>query len=295
MIVVKIQGGLGNQMFQYAFARAIQETYRNQKLILDISDYKYDKLRSYSLGHFVLNDNVEISDSGKYNWIYDQRVNPFIKIATKLFPNFQFNIMKEFGIYIWDYAEFKPTQVGNRKNIYIHGYWQSKKYFENIADIISREFSVKEEVLDLNREILSFIQSTNSVCVHIRRGDFLLNTNKLAVCSNEYYLNGFCKIEEIVEKPKYYIFSDDIEFVENKFDFGNREVIFVKNRNKDYEELRLMSNCKHFIIANSTFSWWAAIISKFTDKVVIAPETWYTDGRPSSDLLDKSWKIVKNV
>lgn len=294
IIIVKITGGLGNQMFQYAFARSIQNKHPKCKLILDTSDFKYDGLREYSLYHFALNKEVNIDESGKYNKMYDQRKNPLIKIGTKLYPRLQFNILRKFGIYIWDYARYIPVSVKYDKQIMLHGLWQSSAYFEDCIDIIRKEFCVIEEQSLNNARYSEQIRNTNSVCVHIRRGDFLSSNNKLAVCSNNYYIDAMNYLEERNDSLIYYIFSDDIEDVKMNFDFGKRNIIYVEENNPDYEELRLMSQCKQFIIANSTFSWWVSLLSECDNKTVIAPKTWYVDGRDVSHLMRKEWVIKDN-
>lgn len=292
MIVVKLQGGLGNQMFQYAFGRKVQEE-NGKKIVLDISDFEYDNLRKYSLNNFSLNDKISIDDSGCYNKLYDRRTNILIKLGCNLFPNFCFKLFQKFGVYIWDFVGYKNFNIdSSKKNIYLHGYWQSDKYFSSISDIIRKELKVKNKINHDNVELYEKIQSTNSVCVHIRRGDFLVAKNKLKVCSNEYFSKAMEIMENKVDNHTFFIFSDDIKDVKQNFDFSPFNVVFVEKKNKDYEELRLMYSCKHFIISNSTFSWWAQYLSDSEDKIVIAPSEWYTDGR-ANDLLSNDWILLE--
>lgn len=290
---MKLQGGLGNQMFEYAFGRALQIKLGDE-LILDTSDFAYDELRNYSLGHFYLSNNMSIDSSGKYNMKYDQRCNKFLKLGVRFFPELQYSLLSRHGVYIWDYAKYKEVKLENCNEYYFHGYWQGYDYFSDSIDVIRDEFQVKDKIMSVNCELLKQIQETNSVCVHIRRGDFLSSSNKLYNCRNDYYIAGMQNIEKTNSELVYYIFSDDITEVKDKFSFGNRRVVYVEQRNPDYEELRLMYNCKHFIIANSTFSWWAAVLSKNPNKIVIAPKVWYTDHRDVSHLLLKKWNIVDN-
>lgn len=294
MIVLKLQGGLGNQMFEYAFGRSIQKE-TGRKLILDISDYKYDKLRDYSLNHFSLKSNIIVDNSGRYNAIYDQRINLLIKLAVKTVPNLLFNFLSRFGVYIWDSAEYKPILINkSKKKIYLHGYWQGYQYFNDIIEELREEFKVKDPVEGTNSILYDRICKSNSVCVHVRRGDFLLSTNKMYKCETNYYLAAMQKLEEKYRDLQYFIFSDDIVSVKKEIDFGDRKIIFVEQNNPDYEELRLMYSCKHFIIANSTFSWWAAILGTDKNKTVCAPKNWYTDGRIMSNLLRPEWEIIEN-
>lgn len=290
---MKLHGGLGNQMFEYAFGRALQIRL-GCELILDTSDFAYDKLRNYSLDHFYLNDSIQIDSSGKYNMKYDQGCNKLLRIGTKFFPELQYLLLSKYGIYIWDYAKYKEIKLADCEKYYFHGYWQGYDYFSNSIDVIRNEFRVKDEVMEANRDLMKRIQESNSVCIHIRRTDFLSNSNKLYNCKNNYYICGMRFLEKGKTELTYFVFSDDIEEVKKKFSFGDRKVVYVEQHNPDYEELRLMYNCKHFIIANSTFSWWAAVLSRRTDKSVIAPKVWYTDHRDISNLILKEWNVIDN-
>lgn len=292
LIITKLQGGLGNQMFQYAMAREIQNI-NNKTIVLDISDYVFDEQRNYSLDKFYLNSDVIIDGTGKYNKLYDRRNNKIIKLLTTILPNLSYLLFSKFGIYIWDSVQYKKININyNKKNIYLHGYWQSKNYFKTIGDILKEDLKVKKLMDEENNDIYEQIINSNSVCVHIRRGDFLLAKNGLKVCSEKYFLNAMEIITEKVENPSYFIFSDDIKDVKENFDFSKYNVIFVEKNNNDYEELRLMYSCKHFIISNSTFSWWAQYLCDYKDKNVIAPSEWYVDGR-SNELLDCTWTILE--
>ena len=293
MIILKIQGGLGNQMFEYAFGRAVQLKL-GDVLLLDTSEFAYDEQRDYSLNHFCLGNNQVEDDSGKYNSRYDQRANKMLKLGGKLCSGLQYVLLSKFGYYIWDYAKYKKVKVNRHRTVYLHGYWQAYDYFSDIIDTIREELRVKEPPQVCNMEMLSEIRNSNSVCVHVRRGDFLLSSNKLCNCSVEYYISAMEYLESIDDNLVFYIFSDDIIDVKKNFSFGKHNVIFVEQRNPDYEELRLMYNCKHFIIANSTFSWWAAVLAKRKGKKVVAPLVWYTDHRDVSHLLLQDWNIIEN-
>lgn len=294
MIIVKLQGGLGNQMFEYAFGRSIQ-TQVNQKMLLDISDFEFDTQRDYSLCHFRLNDDIIVDSSGKYNLKYDQRKNKLFHIGRKCFPDLQYNFFAQKGIYIWDCAKYKEVVVKpNQKDMLFHGYWQGYQYSEDIVDILRNEFTIKDAILPENIELHNYIINTNSVCVHIRRGDFLSRSNTMYNCQNDYYRKGLIEIEKRDTCLTYFIFSDDIEEVKNKISFDKREVVFVNNKNPDYEEFRLMQGCKHFVISNSTFSWWAANLSQRKGKKVVVPQKWYTDGQDASQFIKKNWIAIDN-
>ena len=284
-IIMKLQGGLGNQMFQYAFGRALQCKI-GAKLVLDTSDFKYDKAgRKYALEPFNIPKDIIIDSSGKYNIKYDQRKNWIIKFGVKFCPMLMYNILSKLGIYIWEDIKFNDVKVDeNRETVYVHGLWQSEKYFGHIQTKIKNELQVKSTLSTIDMKLINNMQKENSVCVHVRRGDFLNSNNKLYNCTNEYYEQAMKCIEEKISNPCYYIFSDDIEEVKEKFNFNKRKVVFINGKRSDYEEFRLMYNCKSFITANSTFSWWASYLGS-DGKNVVTPKQWYTDETDISNLI----------
>lgn len=291
-IVLKLQGGMGNQMFQYAFGRKIQKK-TGRKLILDISDFKYDKAgRKYALGFFMLPKTIEIDSSGKYNYKYDQRRNWIIKLFVKLCPEILFDMGKKFGIYIWEDIRFLPFEIDEKlSNIYVHGLWQSESYFHEIRDAVKKELRVAGEFSQSDEEIVKKMRTVNSVCVHIRRGDFLSSENNLVVCGLDYYYEAKNIIQQLVNDPFYFVFSDDPEWV--KKNLWSENVTIVSGNRMDYEEFRLMYNCKNYIISNSTFSWWASYIGN-NNGVVVAPKRWYSDKTDYSGLIRADMICVNN-
>lgn len=284
-IVLKMQGGLGNQMFQYAFGRALQEK-TGADLILDTSDFKYDKVgRKFALESFNIPKNIAIDNSGKYNLIYDQRKNWVIKLMVKACPHFLFYIGSKFGVYIWENIRYKSIYVKNKnRTIYIHGLWQSEKYFKTISKLIRKELIVSTNISTEDFDVMKKMQSEKSVCVHIRRGDFLNKTNKLYNCPANYYYKAMDYMKKYIQNPCFYVFSDDINGVKEIFDLKQYNVRYMQKPRQDYEEFRLMCNCQNFIIANSTFSWWASYL-KSGEGLVIAPQKWYTDNTDISGLI----------
>lgn len=294
MIILKLWGGLGNQMFEYAFGRHIQEQL-GDKLLLDISSYKYDIKRKYSLNHYNINGEIDIDDTGKYNYLYDQSKNIFLKIGSLISSEMLYELMSPFGIYIWLRSTYKKVEITkNRKNIYINGYWQSFHYFDDILNEIKKEFMLKVPLDSKYKALAQQIRNANSVCVHIRRGDFLLATNSLHISALSYYDKAIHELKQKYENLDFYIFSDDIDDVRQNFKFTDKCIHLVERNNPDYIELYLMTQCKHFIISNSTFSWWAANLSEYSEKSVIAPKVWYRDHRDMSHLIRKEWTVIEN-
>lgn len=295
MITVCLSGGLGNQMFTYAYARALQEENKEKKLIIDTYDFKHD-FREYSMYHLKLNENLKKSSSlrEKLLRIY-LRFNFGNKMDSRPTDE-QFYILAKKGFY-YDFFPYshRPVEQNSKKIKVVKGYFQSHKNFENIKNVIVEEFTVVTPPSEANQKTLDEISKDNAVCVHIRRGDYVNNPGNKAlnICTEEYYLKAMDIISNKVENPVFYVFStghDDIEWIKQNYRF-NYNVRYVDLDNPDYEELRLMYNCKHFIISNSTFSWWAQYLSKNENKVVVAPSEWNHKSNPDNIYMD-NWEIV---
>lgn len=187
------------------------------------------------------------------------------------------------------YYEFK---YHNNKHIFFSGNLESDKYFDNIRDELLEEFSPKHDMIPENKELYDTIFNTNSVCISIRRGDFLNPefSKKHFICDKEYFVNAVKKMNELIENPQYIIFSDDIEWCKKNIDFIENAK-FESGNDPVWEKLRLMYSCKHFIISNSSFSWWTQYLSRNKDKVVIAPKKWKNIG-VFDDIYQKNWTLL---
>jgi hypothetical protein len=254
-VVVKLQGGLGNQMFQYAFGKNISNL-TNRKLILDLSflnrrdfgpDFVY---RDYDLDIFNLED---LSVVDFYDKDYDLIVENFDPNST----------IESINSLIKEIIEKKSD------TIYLDGYWASPQYFSRV------DFTFREKCLEQSNNLLHDIQRTNSVMLNIRRTDFL-NNDFHGTYGKEYILRGIDKLKLNFMDLKFFIFSDDIDWCENNLSGIPNSVIVSHEHKGDkfYNYLFLMSQCKHFIIPNSTFAWWAAYLSKSKNKKVLYPEIW---------------------
>lgn len=287
MIYVNITGGLGNQMFQYAFAKRVQyET--GQKICLNVYELeKYDKKRTLDLNNYNLIDNCSISHI-ELPW-YVHRRNIFCKALRK----FSANAFFEFGIlhnsYIW-YKEcnVKMHELNKFKDIYIGGYWQSPIYSQPVLEDLRKDFELKQEINEEINCLVKDIKKKNSVCVHVRRGDYV--GTQYDICSRNYYIKSMKYIEENVPDAFFYFFSDDIDWVKNNIPIDYKCHIIEKN-NPSYIDLYLMSNCKHFIISNSTFSWWAQYLGTNNNKIVCAPSIWHKRNN-YNDLYIPNWVLI---
>lgn len=279
MIIVKLQGGLGNQLFQYALGR-MMSLILDTNLKLDTRFYS-DRvanraLRNYSLSYFQIVENLLSKDDVRKLLI--SRYLPFFCKSTS------FDLIKErtFG---FDRDILKKTG-----NLYLEGFFQSSKYFKGIEPILKEELSLKESFLP-NGEIVDLIKSCDSVSVHIRRGDYARNieTNNFhGLCSLEYYNNSISEISKLVPSPIFFIFSDDLIWAKEKLK-TNYPLYFVEKQ-QDYQDLFLMSLCRHNIIANSSFSWWGAWLNDNPERIVFAPKKWFNNTDIiTSDLLPNEW------
>jgi len=291
MIIVRLIGGIGNQFFQYALGRNVAIK-NNTELKLDISGFEKYKLHNYGLNHFNIVENIAtITEIQQFKPIWRQ----FFPYAENTLSKFFLPWYKQNYILEPDFS-YNPDIFKLKKNAYLEGVWQSEKYFSDISEIIRKEISVKNEPDGLNQELLNLIQRTNSVNVHIRRGDYASNPKtqeKHGLLNLEYYINSLKLIEEKVRNPHLFVFSDDIPWVRENFKI-DLPICFIDHNGieKNYEDIRLMSSCRHHIIANSSFSWWGAWLSNNPGKIVIAPKRWFALGsldKKTTDLIPSGW------
>lgn len=277
MITVAIMGGLWNQMFQYAFGRALALKNKTE-LILDTMDYATYTLHSYGLDNYKIQAKEE-KVGGPHK---------LFRIVQVLLP-----LKKRTYIEITSnhfYPQVLESRVGN---LYYLGYWQSPKYFEDFGDIIRSELTPIHDPGEKNREVMKQMETENAVSIHIRRGDYVSdpNTNKrFWVCDLDYYKAAIAHIREQIEAPKFYVFTNDIPWVRENFELDPMTIVDWNGVEKNYEDIRLMSHCKHHIIANSSFSWWGAWLNPSKEKIVIAPKVWLANGSDDArDLIPDSW------
>jgi len=288
--IVKFNGGLGNQLFEYAFAKGL-EAKTGIKTIFDMSFFKkrYAVERPYQLALF--NANVESVNDFWTSF----RLELIWRLRKRL------NNKTFLGISFYKEACFElDEQLFNlTPSTYIEGFFQSEKYFKHIEGQIRADLQFKDKLEGLSLEISKKIAATNSVSLHIRRGDYVQkkrNQSLYAACSLDYYKRGLEQIVQKIDNPTLFIFSDDIEWVKENLKLPYESVYVTHNTGaKSYEDLRLMSLCKHNIIANSSFSWWGAWLNNNQEKIVIAPLKWFNDDSINqSDVIPCSWVRIDN-
>lgn len=290
MIIVKVMGGLGNQMFQYSFGRAVSLT-KQVELKLDISWFENlpskDTVRVYELDTFNINPIFatanEVNKLEGICGILPRRVCNFISKIGISFGNSHF---MEKG-YRYDSNVFQDET-------YFEGFWQSYRYFDSFKEDIIQELTCKLPLEGKNKELSAYIQSCEAVSLHIRRGDYVSNSNASSfhgVSPLDYYYKAIDFISKQVEEPSFFIFSDDIAWVKENLTTEYPTTFVDHNSvNQGFEDMRLMSLCKHNIIANSTFSWWGAYLNRYEKKNVIAPKKWFNDPSiDTSDLIPSEW------
>lgn len=293
-IAVNIMGGLGNQMFEYAAMRSYMLEY-NAKGIMDLGGITNITHNVYTLDKLNISKDVIIKN--KYFsfkkilariWMASYyRIFSKNKKLDKLISNNNHKL-SSIGIFL-DFCIKDSIPELKRNSNYIFGYFQSYKYFEKHFDTIKSELKVKSKVSKKNIDYYNKMQKTNSVCLHIRRGDYM--GSSLQICNDKYYYDAIKLMNSKVKNPTYFIFSDDIEWVEKNMDFGDNKVIFIKNKNKNYEELQLMYSCKNFIMSNSSFSYWAQCLSDNKKKIVIAPSKWIKDSS-IVNIYEPNWLLI---
>jgi hypothetical protein len=266
MITVKFTGGLGNQMFQYALGRRLSLD-RKTELSFDTSWYEKSPDRAFTLYNFQI--------AGK-------PMTKFEKIKRLFSAN-----IKEKSLF------FDKKILSANNNSFLDGYWQSPKYFEDIEDILQKDFTLKKPQGKKYDEMLRKIMFGNSVSLHVRRGDYLAvkNTQIYALCTSEYYVGAVNHIREKTGDMQIFVFSDDTEWVKKNLKF-NAPMFFVSEEHlADFQELMLMSACKHNITANSTFSWWGARLNKNPQKIITAPQKWFAFPNEGNekDLVPENW------
>ena len=292
MIIVKINGGLGNQMFQYAFGRS-QSLLLNTQLKLDISWFtkipETDTVRTYELDCFNLKQVVALeSEIQKTKGIFALLPKRIIKLFNKM------NFLHQNSYFLEKKYNYDNTIVLSTGDTYFEGYWQSYHYFEKYKDIIKDEFIENYILINENNKITEIIESQNAVSLHIRRGDYISNPNANSyhgICSLEYYEKSMQYIATEISNPYFIIFSDDIEWVKKNLQ-TTFSLIFVERKKDDkpFDDIYLMSKCQHNIIANSSFSWWGAYLNSNSQKIVIAPKKWFNDSsKDTTDLIPVEW------
>jgi len=283
MIVTRIIGGLGNQMFQYAAGRSLALA-NGCQLKLDISGFENYGLRGYELGLF----NIKAEIASKE--VVSRLVGTKSRLASFVRKNL--GIAKKTHFIERDFS-FDPVFFDVALPVYIEGYWQSYKYLDPFVAQIREELTFLKPLAGRNAELAKQIAQINAVSIHIRRGDYVTNqaTNKVhGFVGVEYYKEAMQRILNEVDAPHFFVFSDDMAWARGNLGLvDNVTFVDLNTGAASYKDMRLMSLCKHHIIANSSFSWWGAWLNPSASKIVIAPRKWFANGSKVVDLFPSGW------
>ena len=284
MIIVRLKGGLGNQMFQYSLGRSLMHQL-NSELLLDTSlleeKTETHSYRKYALDVFNIPASVKVGN-------YSDLIHPS-------FINRFFFLKKGIHSYIETlYYQFDKKVFEIPGNFCLDGYWQCFRYFEKNTEIIHRDFLLKNKLGKKATESLEKIRATHSVSVHIRRGDYISNTQANAhhgSCDIAYYRKAVQLIKQQYNDVVFFVFSDDPQWVKDNFLIDAPFFVVSDEEGIEaHEEIQLMGFCNHAIIANSSFSWWGAWLIQNEKKIVVAPQNWIRDeAQTTIDLCPHSW------
>lgn len=288
MIILNVCNGLGNQMFEYAFARALALK-NNDKLYISLDNFDgTGGNREYGLSKFVLGNDVDFVENHKLlHSIYNAYINGSSSKLMYFILSFLERFLKIFNVYSEkDVRQLKKIPYYRHKiNIYT-GIFQSEEYFSEYKEKIIDDFKLKDIRNDVKEygEIIN--KDAESVCLHVRRGDYLYYSG-FDVCSVSYYYSAIDLIKKKLPNATIYLFSDDIEWSKKQFP----EVSVINIKTDMYEDLYLMSKCNNFIMSNSTFSWWAQYLSD--NKIVIAPNYWLEGQETVNDCIyNPAWILL---
>lgn len=289
MIISAILGGIGNQMFQYAAARALALS-RSEPLLIDLSGFEgYTLHQGYELQR-VFSLEVNLASQEQIRSVLGWRSCSFIRRLLKQRPCAPF---RGKHLAIEPHFNYWPGLAAASSPLYMMGYWQSERYIGKYEKQIREDFQFRHPLQGANAELATQMETCSSVSLHIRRGDYVTHkaTSKImGLCTLDYYREAVSYIAEHVSNPVYFVFSDDMEWVKQSVDFLPRYVLVDQNRGlKSYCDMQLMSTCRHHIIANSSFSWWGAWLNPASNKIVIAPKKWFRNNLDDIDLVPPRW------
>ncbi|MBQ7209012.1 MAG: alpha-1,2-fucosyltransferase [Lentisphaeria bacterium] len=292
MKIVKIIGGLGNQMFQYALVLALKERFPDEVVKVDTTLFcNYRRHNGLELER-IFGIALDTASAAEINQVSRCFTNYFLqRLWRKIFGCGRHEIVQRHD------GEFLPDVFQAGKDLYYEGYWQNQDYFSEIADRVRSVYRFPDFTDDRNREAYRDItEAGNSVCIHVRRGDYLASPMYRGICDEHYYAEAVKMICRRYEAPRFYIFSDDQDWCRSFFPTlcsPNGDITFVdwNSGQNSFRDMQLMSAAACMVIANSSFSWWAAWLNARPGKVVIAPRRWLNNA-PENDRQLPSWELV---
>ena len=285
-VIVNFSGRMANQMFQWAFGRA----YEKKQGIKPQFDNSQETIK---IDCFKLMKDIELVKKPLVKKIFRKII--FIRSLRNKLSKVDFKLSEREEKC---FCQYEPELLEQLPPVYFKGYFQTEKYFTNIREQLLKDFELNLPLNNANKEVLEKIKSTEAVAVHFRRGDYTKKrvSDKYGSCSVEYYKNAVKLIAEKTGKNlTVFVFSDDINWVKQNAKFDCETVYVDINSGKQgYFDLELMKNCKHNVIANSSFSWWGAWLNQNPEKVIVAPKTWMKVLDNDYDIIPESWLRIEN-
>ncbi len=288
MIIVGLRGGLGNQLFQYAMAKRLAN-HLGVELKLDLEGLgnpNYRMPRHYELAPFQLSEGFaserEVAALTKF------KGGLLARLARWKAPQSPASHIRE------RHYHFDPNMLNLPDDVYLDGYWQNERYFADASDMIREAFTIVAPPDAENAALAARIAGVNAVSLHVRRGDYITDPKVLAMhgtCAPEYYAAAVDHIAKSIDAPELFIFSDDPDWARSHLSFQfPTHVVTLNSADTCHEDLRLMSRCRHHVIANSTFSWWGAWLNPNMDKTVVAPKRWFAEDKWNvKNLIPDRW------
>jgi hypothetical protein len=284
MIVFKAQGGLGNQLFQYATARAM--ALKNEcPLIVDHhwfdNPLRGETRRAFDLLRYQVNMRLATARELRQWTLMRNRWSKYLR------PILPLKVLT-------DQCADPASALSNAEpNLYMKGFWQSEQYFVQVRPILLSELQPQEPAAAMDRYFLDQMHGSAAVSLHVRRGDYVTDANTAAyhgVCSLSYYNNAIEYIAQRITSPVFFVFSDDPQWTKENIRIPFQTYYIEHNDSgAAFQDLRLMAACKHHIIANSSFSWWGAWLSRFENQIVVSPSKWFHGVPPPTNLIPPSW------
>jgi hypothetical protein len=311
-VVVRLGGGLGNQLFQYAFGRRMALA-NEAKLVLDASGYRIVRdpdprlgIRALGLAQFHITGTLitqtnpalgSVSPLPDRPWIKRKYLKWGRKLMALLQQRQPYYLRHVVAEPETQHFTFDPKLYSRaiRGTVVFEGYWQTEKYFLEVESLLRRELTVRDDLEGENAAIASRITATNSVAVHVRHGDNASGVETaLGTLPRSYYDRAIQGVRNEVPNPRFFVFSDDVDWARALFgQLTTAEIVSHNGDARNYEDLRLMSMCKHHILANSTFSWWGAWLGKNAAQIVYAPRRyWQNIDRANPDLYPERWRLI---
>lgn len=285
MILSKLTGGLGNQLFQYAAGRTLA-LLNQTELKLDLSAYEADSLRGFALQHFPITAGIATAD--EINNLLPATIRQ--KICQYMLPVHKRTYYRE------RYFHFDKNFFRLGNPVYLNGYFQSEKYFLPAKEILLKEFSFTNEIIEPVENFSMELKNKNSVSVHLRRGDYAhdpVSTAYHGVLDATYYRQAADLLLSRFPDASFYLFTDDAEWAQTNFRLPQATLVSGHFSHSPLQDLYLMSQCRHQIIANSSFSWWGAWLNPHPGKLVISPRKWFRNGPADThDLYPPTWIIL---